>query len=130
MNPKNLSESDLCDKVIRPAMVDAGWHSLEQIYAQYPLRAGRVVVRGKTARRDRSTVVFADFGLFFKPNIPLAVVEAKDNQHAMGAGMPQAIHYAQLLDVPFSFSSNGDGFVFRDATLATGVLEQTLTPGG
>ncbi len=127
MNPKNLSESDLCDKVIRPALVDAGWHSLEQIYAQYPLRAGRVVVRGKTARRDRSTVVFADFGLFFKPNIPLAVVEAKDNQHAMGAGMPQAIHYAQLLDVPFSFSSNGDGFVFRDATLATGVLEQTLT---
>jgi type I restriction enzyme R subunit len=127
MNKKNLSESDLCDKFIRPAMVAAGWHSLEQIYAQYPLRAGRVVVRGKTARRDKSTVLRADFVLFRKPNIPLAVVEAKDNQHAMGAGMPQALHYAQLLDVPFSFSSNGDGFVFRDATLATGVLEQNLT---
>ncbi|MDD2535715.1 MAG: DEAD/DEAH box helicase family protein, partial [Macromonas bipunctata] len=60
-------------------------------------------------------------------NIPLAVVEAKDNQHAVGAGMGQALNYAQLLDVPFSFSSNGDGFVFRDATLATGVLEQNLT---
>jgi hypothetical protein len=60
-----------------------------------------------------------------KPNIPLAVVEAKDNSHAMGAGMAQAINYAELLGVPFSFSSNGDGFVFRDATLATGILEQT-----
>ncbi len=65
-------------------------------------------------------MVRADYALFHKPNIPLAVVEAKDNSHAMGAGMAQAINYAELLGVPFSFSSNGDGFVFRDATLATG----------
>ena len=126
MNKKNLSESDICDKFVRPAMVNAGWHALDQIYAQYPLRAGRVVVRGKTARRDQSTVLRADFALFFKANIPLATVEVKDNQHAVGAGMAQAIHYAELLDVPFSFASNGDGFVFRDATLASGVLEQTI----
>jgi len=127
MNKKSLSESDISDKYVRPAMLAAGWHALEQIYAQYPLRAGRVVVRGKTARRDASTVLRADYALFFKVNIPLAAVEVKDNQHAVGAGMAQAIHYAELLDVPFCFTSNGDGFVFRDATLTSGVLEQTLS---
>ncbi len=127
MDKKSLSESDICDKFIRPAMERAGWHAMEQIYREFPLRAGRVVVRGKTAQRDKSTVLRADYALFYKANIPLAVVEAKDNLHAVGAGMAQAINYANLLDVPFSFTSNGDGFVFRDATLATGVLEQTLS---
>lgn len=127
MNKKNLSESDICDKFVRPAMVDAGWHGFDQIYAQYPLRAGRVVVRGKTAKRDQSTVLRSDYALFFKANIPLAVVEVKKARLSMSAGTQQAIHYAHLLDVPFSFASNGDGFVFRDATLASGVLEQNLT---
>ena len=127
MHTNKLSESDISDKFIRPAIVQAGWHTLDQIYAQYPLRAGRVVVRGKTARRDASTVLRADYALFLKPNIPLAVVEAKKSRLSVQAGMQQAINYAQLLDVPFSFASNGEGFVFRDATLATGVLEQTLT---
>lgn len=126
MNKKNLSESDICDKVIRPAIVQAGWHELDQIYAQFPLRAGRMVVTKNTAKRDPSTVLFADYVLCHKPNIPLAVVEAKDNGHAVGAGMAQAINYATLLDVPFCFSSNGDGFVFRDATLSDGVLEQNI----
>ncbi|MDP2448722.1 MAG: DEAD/DEAH box helicase family protein [Polaromonas sp.] len=127
MDKKSLSESDISDKYIRPAIVKAGWHTLDQIYAQYPLRAGRVVVRGKTAKRDQSTVLFADFVVFLKPNIPLAVIEAKKSRLSVQAGMQQAINYAELLDVPFSFASNGDGFVFRDATLATGVLEQNLT---
>lgn len=127
MNKKTLSESDICDKFIRPAMESAGWDGMSQIYREYPLRAGRVVVRGRKARRDASTVLRADYALFFKTNIPLAVVEAKDNNHAVGAGMAQAINYAQLLDVPFSFASNGDGFVFRDATLADEVLERNLT---
>ena len=123
----HLSESDLCDKVIRPAMERAGWNGLDQIYREYPLRAGRVVVQGRKARRDAATVLRADYALFHKANIPLAVVEAKHNGLAVGAGMAQAIQYAQLLDVPFSFSSNGDGFLFRDATLADGVLERHLT---
>ncbi|MDP2817449.1 MAG: DEAD/DEAH box helicase family protein [Polaromonas sp.] len=127
MDKKSLSESDISDKYIRPAIVNAGWHTLDQIYAQYPLRAGRVVVRGKTAKRDQSTVLFADFVVFLKPNIPLAVIEAKKSRLSVQAGMQQAIKYAELLDVPFSFASNGDGFVFRDATLASGVLEQNLT---
>ena len=127
MHKTNLSESDICDKFIRPAMEQAGWSGMDQIFREYPLRAGRVVVNGSKAHRDKSSVLRADYALFYKANIPLAVVEAKDNQHAVGAGMGQALNYAQLLDVPFSFSSNGDGFVFRDATLATGVLEQNLT---
>lgn len=127
MDKKKLSESDICDKFIRPAMEQAGWHGMDQIYREYPLRAGRVVVRGKKAQRDKSTVLRADYALFYKINIPLAVVEAKDNSQAMGSGMSQAINYAQLLDVPFIFSSNGDGFVFRDATLSDGVLERNLS---
>jgi type I restriction enzyme R subunit len=127
MSKKHLSESDICDKFIRPAMVAAGWSGMDQVYREFPLRAGRVVVRGQKAQRDKSTVLRADYALFYKANIPLAVVEAKDNNHAMGAGMGQAIQYAELLGVPFAFASNGDGFVFRDATLADGVLERSIT---
>lgn len=127
LTKKSLSESDICDKFIRPAMERAGWNGMDQIYREYPLRAGRMVVRGRQARRDETTVLRADYALFYKINIPLAVVEAKDNNHAMGAGMAQAIHYGKLLEVPFCFTSNGDGFVFRDATLADGTLERNLT---
>jgi type I restriction enzyme R subunit len=126
MNKRALSESDICDKFIRPAMERAGWHGLEQIYREYPLRAGRVVVRGRTARRDATTVLRADYALFYKTNIPIAAVEAKDNNHAIGAGMAQAIRYGQLLDVPFSFSSNGDGFVFRDATACSNARSRLM----
>jgi type I restriction enzyme, R subunit len=127
LDKKQLSESDICDKFIRPAMEQAGWHGLDQIYREFPLRAGRVSVRGNKAHRDQSTVLRADYALFFKANIPIAVVEAKDNNKPMGSGMAQAIKYAELLGVPFCFASNGDGFVFRDATLADGVLEKNLT---
>lgn len=127
MDKHSLSESDISDKYVRPAMVRAGWHTLEQIYAQFPLRAGRVVVRGNKSHRDKDTVLKADFVLFLKPNIPLAVVEVKKARLSAQAGMQQALNYASLLDVPFSFASNGESFVFRDATLATGLLEQTLT---
>ena len=127
MDKIKFSESDICDKFIRPAMEQAGWNGLDQIFREYPLRAGRVVVRGNKAYRDKSSVLRADYALFYKANIPLAVVEAKDNKHATGAGMAQAINYAELLNVPFSFASNGDGFVFRDVTLATGELERYLS---
>ena len=95
MNKSALSESDICNKFIRPAMERAGWHGMEQIYREYPLRAGRVVVRGRTARRDAATVLRADYALFYKTNIPLAVVEVKDNKQAVGASMPQASQATQ-----------------------------------
>lgn len=126
MNKKSLSESEICEQYIVPAMRKAGWDEENQIVGQYPLRAGRVVVQGRKGRRDESTVLRADYVLFYKPHIPLAVVEAKHNGRSIGAGMQQALRYAALLDVPFVFSSNGDGFSFRDATLATGVLEHNI----
>ena len=127
MEKSGFSEADICEKLITPAIQRAGWDTIEQIYREYTLRPGRVVVRGHKASRDKKSVLRADYVLFYKTSIPLAVIEAKDNHHAMGAGMPQAINYAELLNVPFSFSSNGDGFVFRDATMESGTLETNLT---
>jgi type I restriction enzyme, R subunit len=127
LDKKQLSEIDICEKFISPAIARAGWNIHDQIFREYPLRVGRVTVRGNKSHRDQSTVLRADYALFYKSNIPIAVVEAKDNNKAIGAGMAQAINYADLLGVPFSFASNGDGFVFRDATLADGVLERNLT---
>ena len=126
MDKKKLSEADICAKFITPALNRSGWGEAEQVYREYTLRPGRVVVRGQKASRDRNSVLRADYVLFYKTSIPLAVIEAKDNSHAVGAGMAQAISYAALLGVPFSFASNGDGFVFRDATVSTGVLETSL----
>ena len=82
MDKKALSESDICDKFIRPAMVQAGWNGMDQIFREYPLRAGRVVVRGKQSYRDQGSVLKADFALFYKANIPLAVVEAMQDSFA------------------------------------------------
>ena len=127
MDKKKLSEADICAKFLNPALDQAGWDEGEQVYREYTLRPGRVVVRGQKASRDKKSVLRADYVLFYKTSIPLAVIEAKDNSHAVGAGMAQAINYAELLGVPFSFASNGDGFVFRDATLASGTLETNLT---
>jgi type I restriction enzyme, R subunit len=126
LDKKTLSEADICEKFITPAIQLAGWNTIEQIYREYTLRPGRVVVRGNHVARDKKSVLRADYVLFYKTNIPLVVVEAKDNSHAVGAGMAQAINYAELLNIPFSISSNGDGFVFRDATMADGVLETHL----
>ena len=126
MDKKTLSEADICEKFITPAIQQAGWNTVEQIYREYTLRPGRVVVRGNYAARDKKSVLRADYVLFYKTNIPLVVVEAKDNSYAVGAGMAQAINYAALLNIPFAISSNGDGFIFRDATLADGVLETHL----
>lgn len=126
MNKKNLTEADICDKFITPAIQQAGWNNMEQIYREFTLRPGRVVVSGKKGRRDKQSILRADYVLFYRNSIPIAVIEAKDNNHAVGAGMGQAIQYGDLLQVPFAFSSNGDGFVFRDATMATGTLETNL----
>jgi len=128
LNRSQLSEQDIRSKFITPALIAAGWDLQLQIRESFALKAGRIVVRGQRGVRDKSTTLFADYVLFFQ-GIPVAVVEAKDANHSVGAGMAQAINYASLLDAPFSFSSNGDGFVFRDGTIAPDsddVLERTL----
>ena len=90
------------------------------------MRAERVVVHRNKAKRGATKVLGAEYALFYKASIPLSVVEAKGDTDAVGAGIAQAINDGQLLDVPFSFSSNGGGFVYRDAALADGVFERNL----
>jgi len=127
VNNKAQSQIDICDKFIRPTIEASGWADSSQMYREYALRTVQFVVRGRQAWREAPTVLRADYALFFKTNIPLVVDEAKDNNQAMVAGMPQASNCAQLLDVLFSLASKGDGFIFRDATLSDDVLERNLT---
>lgn len=114
INKKALSETDIISKFIMPAVKKAGWDDMTQIRQEVKLRDGKVIVRGMAAARK--TVKSADIVLYHKPSIPLAVIEAKANKHEIGKGMQQGLDYANLLDVPFIFASNGDGFVFHDKT--------------
>ena len=114
MEKKQLSEADIISKFILPAISKAGWDDILQIRQEVKLRDGKVIVRGNMGMR--TVVKSADIVLYHKPNIPLAVVEAKANKHEIGKGMQQGLDYARLLDVPFVFTSNGDGFIFHDKT--------------
>ncbi|KAF0188706.1 MAG: hypothetical protein FD168_1506 [Desulfobulbaceae bacterium] len=125
MNKKNLSERDICTKFITPALEQAGWDIATQIREEFPLTKGRIIVRGKLHTRAKHKRV--DYVLFYKPNIPIAVIEAKDNKHSVGDGMQQGLGYADLLQVPFVFSSNGDGFLFHNKLAADGIIERELT---
>ncbi|MGT2471676.1 EcoAI/FtnUII family type I restriction enzme subunit R [Paraburkholderia terrae] len=126
MNKKALSEQDIRSKFISPALIDAGWDLQTQLREEVALTAGRVVVRGNKAKRDEKTIRRADYVLYRKPGIPLAIVEAKDNNHSVRDGIQQALAYAEMLDVPFAFASNGDGFLWHDKTLQDGVLEREI----
>ena len=112
MTKHEMTEEDIKLQYITPAIESAGWDKLKQIKMEYNFTDGRVIVRGNvTARGKRKRT---DYLLYYKPNIPLAIVEAKDNRHSVGAGMQQAIEYAEVLDIPFVYSSNGDGFLEHD----------------
>jgi type I restriction enzyme R subunit len=124
MDKRGLSERDICTKFITPALRSAGWDQMSQIREEVSFTKGRIIVRGKLVSRGQAKR--ADYILSFKPNIPLAVIEAKDNSHSVGDGMQQALDYGTTLDIPFMFSSNGDGFVFQDRTWATGATETNL----
>ena len=125
MNKKSLSERDICTKFITPALHKAGWDEITQIREEVSFTKGRIIVRGKLVSRGKAKR--ADYVLCYKPNVPVAVIEAKDNTHAIGDGMQQALDYAETLQVPFVFSSNGDGFVFHDRTGVNVDKETTLT---
>ncbi|MBU3070435.1 DEAD/DEAH box helicase family protein [Aestuariicella sp. G3-2] len=114
MDKAKLSETDIITKFILPAVESVGWDKMAQIRQEVKLRDGKVIVRGQMGMRK--TVKAADIVLYHKPNLPLAVIEAKANKHEMGKGMQQGLDYARLLDVPFVFASNGDGFIFHDKT--------------
>jgi len=128
MNKKQLSERDICTKYITPALEKAGWDVTTQIREEFPITKGRIIVRGKLHTRAKHKR--ADYVLFYKPNIPIAIIEAKDNNHTVGDGMQQALGYADMLQVPFVFSSNGDGFLFHNKIAASqpggGIVEREL----
>ncbi|GAT63643.1 EcoAI/FtnUII family type I restriction enzme subunit R [Paludibacter jiangxiensis] len=117
---KEFSESDICDKYISPAIENAGWDKMTQIRREFPLTPGPVVVRGSMSMRNKKKRKFADYALFWEPGIPIGVVEAKDNNHSVSHGMQQALGYAEIMDVPSAFSSNGDGFASHNKTAAEG----------
>lgn len=125
MNPKHsLSERDICTKFITPAIISAGWDIDAQVLEEVSFTDGKIHVKGKlTARGKRKR---ADYILYYKPNIPIAIIEAKDNNHTVGAGLQQALEYARILDIPCVFSSNGDGFIFHNRTVTGTNLEQLL----
>lgn len=125
MNKKQLSERDICTKFITPALKEAGWDITTQVREEFSLTKGRIIVRGKLHTRAKHKR--ADYVLFYKPNIPIAVIEAKDNNHTVGDGMQQALGYADMLQVPFVFSSNGDGFLFHNKIASDGIVERELS---
>jgi type I restriction enzyme, R subunit len=110
INKKELSEIDICDNFITPAIKNAGWDQYTQIRREVTLTPGPVVVRGEMSARNKKKKKFADYVLHKEPGIPIAVVEAKDNNKTISHGLQQAIGYAAILEVPSAFSSNGDGF--------------------
>ena len=126
MDKKSLSETDIRTKFITPALKQAGWDIHTQILEEVAITNGKVLVKGKQYKR--APAKFADYILYYKPNIPIAVIEAKDNKHAVGDGMQQALKYSAMHgDLPFVFSSNGDAFLFHDNTGASSEMEQEIS---
>jgi type I restriction enzyme R subunit len=123
MNKRGLTERDICTQFIMPAVRRAGWE-MAQIREEVYFTKGRIIVRGRLVTRGKAKK--ADIVLYYRPNLPIALIEAKDNAHSVGDGMQQALGYAETLDVPFVFSSNGDGFVFHDRTGQSSTMETNL----
>lgn len=120
-----MTEQDIRTKYITPAILSAGWDRDLQMREEVSFTNGKVIVRRKTVKRGEKKR--ADYILYWKPNIPIAIVEAKDNKHSIGDGMEQALEYAQILDIPFVFTSNGDGFMFYDKTVQEGKVQTELS---
>lgn len=114
MDKKQLTERDICSKFITPSLSKAGWDVHTQVREEVFFTKGRIIVRGKLVTRGKAKR--ADYILYYKPNLPIAVIEAKDNNHSVADGMQQALEYGETLKIPFVFSSNGDAFAFHDRT--------------
>jgi len=122
---KSLSERDICTKYITPALEKAGWDIQTQVREEVSFTNGRIYVKGNLSTRGKRKR--ADYILYYKPNIPIAIIEAKDNKHSVRAGIQQGIDYARILDIPTVYSSNGDGFYEHDRTCADSSIEKELS---
>lgn len=125
MNKKDLSEADIKAKYITPSILKAGWDEHTQIGREIYFTDGRIYVKGKLTKRGKRK--FADYILFHSPHRPIAIIEAKSNSKTLKSGIQQALGYSDTLDIPFVFSSNGDGFYFHDKTVTDGQMEQELS---
>ncbi len=125
MNKKSLSERDICTKYINPAIKKAGWDMNRQVREEVFFTDGRIIVQGKLYARGKSKK--ADYILYYKPNIPIAIIEAKNNNMPVGSGMQQALEYSEILQIPFIFTSNGDSFIFHDKTNSATALETEIS---
>ena len=123
-----LSESDVCDLFITPAIKQAGWDQFTQVRREVTLTPGPIIVRGNLSSRNKKKRKFADYVLSWQPGLPLAIVEAKDNKHGVSDGLQQALGYAEILNLPSAFSSNGDGFAQHNRAAQEG--EETETAFG
>ena len=99
MDKKGLSERDICTKFITPALRKAGWDEMVQVREEVSFTKGRIIVRGRLVNRGKGKR--ADYILHYKPNVPIALIEAKDNTHAIGDGMQQGLDYAETLKIPW-----------------------------
>ena len=112
LNKKELTEEDIKLKYITPALQNAEWDIKNQIRCEYYYTAGKINVRENVAQRGKGKKV--DYLLSYKSNLPLAIVEAKDNKVPVSHGIQQGMDYAYDLDIPFAYSSNGDAFFEHD----------------
>ncbi|WP_414655998.1 type I restriction endonuclease, partial [Flavobacterium sp.] len=125
MNKKSLTERDICSKFINPTLLKAGWNMKTQVREEVSFTDGRIIVQGKLYTRGKSKR--ADYILYYKSNVPIAIIEAKDNKKPVGSGMQQDLEYSEILQIPFVFTSNGDSFVFHDKTTESGELEKEIS---
>lgn len=117
---QQLSEIDICDLFITPAIKGAGWDQFTQIRREVTLAPGPVIVRGNLSSRNKKKKKFADYVLQWEAGVPIAIVEAKDNNHTVSHGIQQGLCYSAILDVPSTFSSNGDAFASHNKVPAPG----------
>ena len=122
---KELTEREICTKYINPALTQAGWNLQTQIREEVYFTDGKIYVKGNKSKRAKGKK--ADYILYYKPNIPVAIIEAKDNNHRVQDGIQQGLEYANILDIPVVFSSNGDEFYEHDKTLSNGVVERKIS---
>ena len=117
LNKKQMTEEDIKLNYITPAINASGWQNGVNITMETKITDGKINIRGNMAYREKAKR--ADYLLYLNKYHPIAIVEAKDNNHTISHGLQQAMEYAQMLDLPFAYSSNGDGFCEHDFLTGT-----------
>ncbi|WP_430537809.1 EcoAI/FtnUII family type I restriction enzme subunit R [Clostridium perfringens] len=125
MNKKELSEQDICTKFITPSLVNSGWDIFTQVSEQKTFTSGKIILDDEE-NVYREELKKYDYLLSYKQGVPLAIIEAKDNKHSVGEGMQQGLEYAEILDVPFVYSSNGDAFIEHDRLVENSIIEREI----